>query len=69
MERTNEAALDRLLRIVIGALILALGWAGAMPGWWAPACKLFGLYPLITGVLGWDPVYALVGFRTTAGQR
>lgn len=64
MERINAASWDRALRVVAGVALLALGWAGVVPGWWALAAKLFGLFPLATGLLGWDPFYALFGVRT-----
>jgi hypothetical protein len=68
-DQANEAGWDRALRIAVGALLLALGWTGAVPGWWALGCKLFGLFPLLSGLIGWDPVYALLGFRTRPRER
>jgi Inner membrane protein YgaP-like, transmembrane domain len=61
----NLGRWDRVLRIVLGTGALGVGWAGMLPDWWAVVCKLFGLYPLLTGVLGWDPLYALARFRTS----
>lgn len=52
------------MRVAAGVLLLALGWGGWVPPWWALACKLFGLFPLFTGLIGWDPFYALFGIRT-----
>lgn len=60
----NEADWDRLLRVLLGAALLALGWSGAVPGLWGAAVKLFALFPLVSGLLGWDPIYALLDFST-----
>ena len=47
----NMGAVDRVIRIVIGAVIL---WAGLGGGhWWA----WFGIIPLFTAILGWCPGY------------
>ena len=64
-ERVNLGRWDRAVRIVVGVVVLAAGWTGVVPGWWAVACKLIGLFPLVTNVLGWDPLYALFRFRTS----
>jgi Inner membrane protein YgaP-like, transmembrane domain len=64
MQRINTGNGDRVVRIALGVLLLVVGWAGLVPGWWALACKLFGLFPLLTGLLGWDPFYTLFGRRT-----
>jgi hypothetical protein len=60
----NEATWDRALRIVVGGGMLFVGWSGEIPGVWGLGLKLFGLFPLFSGLLGWDPVYTLLGFRT-----
>ncbi len=55
----NVGGVDRVLRIVAGLVILALGVAGPL-GWWG----LVGLVPLATGVLRFCPAYTLLGLRT-----
>jgi hypothetical protein len=44
--------------------MLAVGWWGGVAGFWAVVCKLFGLFPLLTGLLGWDPAYQLLHLST-----
>lgn len=63
-EFLNLALWDRLLRLVLGGGVLALGWFGVVPGIWGAACQLFGWFPLITGIVGWCPFYVLMGIRT-----
>jgi len=60
----NEALWDRAVRIILGLGMLGLGWAGIVPGMWGMVVKLFGLFPLLSGLIGWDPFYALTGFTT-----
>jgi hypothetical protein len=54
----NEGPTDRALRVGLGLFILTL--ALAYGSWWG----LAGLVPLVTGLVGYCPVYALFGFGT-----
>jgi len=69
MNFVNEAVWDRIVRVVIGAVLLYFGWAGVVDGGFGTFLKFFGLIPLATGLVGWCPIYALFGFRTNAVQR
>lgn len=65
----NEAPWDRVIRVVIGVAMLSLAWSGAVVDIWAIAFKLFGWIPLITGLVGWDPIYAFLGIGTKRWRR
>ena len=67
MSFANEAAWDRIARVVLGIALLYLGWAEVVTGGWGTTLKIIGFLPLATGLLGWCPLYALFGFRTNAG--
>ncbi|MFN4341044.1 MAG: DUF2892 domain-containing protein [Azonexus sp.] len=54
----NVGGIDKILRIVAGAGLV--GWA-AMGG---PAWAWIGVVPLATGVMGWCPMYPLLGMST-----
>ncbi len=55
--KTNETGLDRAVRVVLGMILLALVFVGPHTAWgW------LGLVPLITGAVGFCPLYRL--FRT-----
>ena len=69
MDYTNEAAWDRVLRIVLGVLMLYLGWFALGDGLAAAFFKIFGFIPLITGLLGWCPFYSLLGLTTKKTRR
>lgn len=59
MLRTNVGGLDRVLRLVAGVVLLALGWFGPL-GWWG----LIGLIPLATGLMSTCPLYTILGLNT-----
>ena len=55
----NVHKVERAARVVAGVAILSLVFVGPQTPWgW------LGLGPLVTGVLGWCPLYALPGIRT-----
>ena len=55
----NEGAADRGLRVIAGLAILSLVFVGPQTPW-----AWLGLVPLVTGLVGYCPVYALLGIRT-----
>lgn len=57
----NEGTLDRAIRVVLGLGLLALIFVG--PHTWF---GLIGLVPLATGLVGFCPLYSLLGLRTRA---
>lgn len=64
MSYINEAGWDRIVRVLIGIAMLYLGWAGVVTGGWGWFFKVVGFIPLITGLVGWCPLYAMFKFRT-----
>ncbi len=55
----NEHAIERAIRVVLGLALLAMVFVGPKSMW-----GLVGLVPLLTGIVGSCPLYALVGFST-----
>ena len=55
----NEGTLDRTLRVVLGLALLSLVFVG--PQTWL---GFIGVVPLITGLLGFCPLYRLLGINT-----
>lgn len=66
MSFQNLSFLDRTLRILLGLLMLWAGWAGqpAETAIWPVALRIFAWFPLVTGLLGWCPIYAMLGLST-----
>ena len=55
----NEGQIDRFLRIVVGLVLLYLAITGQYTPW-----TWIGIVPLLTGLIGWCPAYALLGINT-----
>jgi Protein of unknown function (DUF2892) len=62
----NEGTLDRAIRVIIGLALIGLalvdttklwGWSIGMWGW-------IGIVPLATGLLGWCPLYTMLGINS-----
>jgi hypothetical protein len=62
--KVNEATWDRIARITLGVVVLYLGWANVVTGGWGLALKIVGFLPLLTGLVGWCPAYALLKVST-----
>jgi len=59
MFKTNVGSLDRVLRIVLGIVLIALVFVGPKSAWgWV------GIIPLATGLFSTCPVYSLFGIKT-----
>jgi hypothetical protein len=66
--KINEAVWDRAIRIVLGVVLLYLGWGGVVTGTLGIVLQYLGFVPLITGLIGWCPLYAVFNF-STRGQK
>jgi hypothetical protein len=57
--KTNEGTIDRALRVAVGILLLALTLTNTIGMWgW------IGVVPLLTGAIGWCPLYTVLGINT-----
>lgn len=57
--KANVGGIDRILRIVIGLVLVALAATGTVGVWgW------LGLVPLATAAMGFCPLYTVLGFST-----
>ena len=56
---SNVGGIDRILRIIVGLALIALVFVGPQtPRGWS------GVVPLLTGLIGWCPPYAILGIST-----
>ncbi|RMG54418.1 MAG: DUF2892 domain-containing protein [Gammaproteobacteria bacterium] len=55
----NEGMIDRILRVIVGIGLISLVFVGPQTPWgW------IGVVPLATGLIGWCPLYSLLGIST-----
>lgn len=55
----NEGTLDRVLRVILGLVLISLVFVGPQTVWgWV------GVVPLLTGLVGYCPLYSVFGIRT-----
>ena len=64
MNFINESNADRIVRVVLGIVLLALGWGSVVTGGFGVFLKIFGFLPLLTGIVGFCPAYAIFKYRT-----
>jgi hypothetical protein len=57
--KINEGTIDRTLRVVAGLVLIGLAATGTIGVWgW------IGVLPLLTGIIGFCPGYAIFGMST-----
>lgn len=55
----NEGTADRSIRILLGVVLISLVFVGPQSPWgWV------GLVPLLTGLVGFCPLYKIIGLNT-----
>ena len=57
--KQNIHNVERVIRIIVGALLASMTFWGPSNMWF-----LLGLIPLVTGLVGWCPPYAMFGINT-----
>jgi len=63
MTFVNEAGWDRVARVVVGVVLLAVGF-GVVEGTAGAVLGVVGLVPLATGLIGYCPIYSVLHVRT-----
>jgi len=64
MPFSNLALWDRLLRVALGVAAVSLGWTLELHEVLGLALRILGWVPLVTGLLGWSPLYSLLNIST-----
>ena len=60
----NMSKTDRVIRVIVGAALAILNLAGAISGWLATMLVVVGALLVLTGALGFCPLYKLLGIKT-----
>lgn len=60
----NEHTVDRAIRIVLGIALLSLTVVGPKSLY-----GLIGIIPLVTGIVGFCPLYRIIGVSTCAAPQ
>lgn len=64
MFKQNVGGIDRILRIVVGLVLIALVFVGPTTAWgW------IGVVPLVTGLFSTCPLYSLIGLNTCPAKK
>jgi hypothetical protein len=62
--KMNVGGIDRALRAIVGIVLIALAVTGRIGVWgW------IGVVPLLTSLVGFCPLYPLVGINTCATRK
>ncbi len=57
--KTNVGGIDRILRVVVGLVLVILASSGTV-GWWG----WLGIIPLLSGLFRVCPLYSILGVNT-----
>jgi DUF2892 family protein len=64
----NVGGLERPIRIVVGILVIAVGAFGNLPPAGMATALVVGTIALVTGAVGYCPLWALLGMNTCPTQ-
>lgn len=64
MKYVNEAGWDRIVRVILGMVLLLLAFSNIVSGGLGTLFIILGIVSLVTGLSGICPAYMLLKFRT-----
>ncbi|MGW8228625.1 MAG: YgaP family membrane protein [Gammaproteobacteria bacterium] len=60
----NVGTVDKVIRIILGLVLIALVFVGPQTPWgW------IGIIPLATGLIGFCPLYSILGMNTSGTKK
>jgi hypothetical protein len=62
--KVNQSKIERVLRAILGIVLLGLYFTGIVAGGWAILLVVVGALALLTGLVGFCPLYALLKIDT-----
>ena len=66
--KLNESGLDRIIRVIVGLVLIVLYLMGLIGGGLGIVVVILGAILLITGIVGFCPLYAIFKFRTNKSK-
>jgi hypothetical protein len=57
--KVNIGKVERIVRVVVGIAVLSLAFVEPRTPW-----AYLGIMPILSGLIGWCPPYALLGIST-----
>ncbi len=67
--KLNESNIDRIIRAIAGVALLYLGLGGVLGGGLAIVADVVGVVLLLTGAVGFCPLYTLINFNTRSAKK
>ncbi|MDO9387430.1 MAG: DUF2892 domain-containing protein [Thiobacillus sp.] len=67
--KKNMGVVDKIIRLVVVAIIAALYFAGQITGTAAIILGIVAVAFLVTSLIGWCPTYALLGISTQKADK
>ena len=67
--KKNMGVVDKVIRLVVVAIIAALYFAGQITGTVAIILGIVAVAFLVTSLIGWCPTYALFGISTQKADK
>lgn len=67
--KINMGKIDRILRFLLGVLVIYLYFTNQISGLWAIVLGIFAIIFIITSFVGFCPVYTLLGIRTNKKEK
>lgn len=64
----NESTVDRVIRFVLGVVLVYVWYAMLVTGVLAIVAAVIGGVLILTGIIGWCPLYSLFGISTHKSQ-
>ncbi len=62
--KTNESTLDRVIRVLVGLVLLVLFFTQVVAGGLGYVVLVLGVILLLTGLVGYCPLYSLLKIQT-----
>lgn len=63
--KVNESKVDRIIRVVVGLLFLVLFLTNTVAGTLGTILLVLGALSVVTGLIGFCPIYALLKTKTS----